>query len=71
MGVLRIILILLTLAHDLVDFAILLTTDEFLMLISQLDLHSHLVWCSFDKRNLIDHHHGGFDGIIGSVNSEG
>ena len=60
----------LTLSHDLVYLAVLLSTDKFLVLVGKLDLHTHLILTAFDKRNLIDHHHPCLDCIVGSVDGE-
>ena len=59
-----------TLAHDLVDFAVLLSTDKFLMLVCKLNLDTYLVLSPLDERYLVDDHHGSFDSIVGTVYRE-
>lgn len=61
----------LTLSHDLVYLAVLLSADKLLVLVGKLDLHTHLILAALDKRNLVDHHHPCLDCIVGSVDGEG
>ena len=61
----------LTLPHDLVDLAVLLSADKFLVLVGKLDLDPHLVLATLDKGNLIDDHHARLDRIVGTVDGEG
>lgn len=60
----------LTLSHDLVDFAVLLAANKFLMLVGQLDLDTHLIGRTLDEWNLINDHHSCLDSIIGTVDGE-
>lgn len=60
----------LTLAHDLVDLAILLATDKFLVLVGQLDLHTDLVLRLGDEFEIRDDLQGRFDGVIGTGHGE-
>ena len=61
----------LTLAHDLVDLAVLLAADEFFVLIGELDLHAHLVLTPLHKRDLVDNHHRRLHSVIRAINGEG
>jgi len=60
----------LTLTHDFVDFAVLLTADKLLVFVCELYLHADLVGVPFDERDLTDNHHGVFDGVIGAIDGE-
>ena len=60
----------LTLSHNLVYLAVLLSTDKLLVLVGKLDLHTHLILATLDKRNLVDHHHPCLDCIVGSVDGK-
>ena len=61
----------LTLSHNFVDLTVLLTTDEFFVLIRKLYLHTHLIRCSLDEWYLIDDHHRRLDSVIGPVDGKG
>lgn len=60
----------LTLSHDFVDLAVLLTTDKLLVLIGELDLDTHLVLASRDEWNLVNNSHGSLHGIVGPIERE-
>ena len=60
----------LTLAHDLIDLAVLLATDKLFVLVGELDLDPHLILTAHDEGNLVDYGHGGLDGVVGSVDGE-
>lgn len=59
-----------TVAHDLVDLAILLTTDELFVLVGKLDLHTHIVLRLLHEWNVTDDHQSSPDSIVGSVDVE-
>ena len=59
-----------TLAHDLVDLAVLLTANKLFMLICQLDLDTNLVLSPLYEGNLIDNHHGRLDRIVGTIDGK-
>ena len=59
-----------TLPHDLVDLAILLSTDKFLVLIGKLNLDTYLVLSPLDERYLVNDHHGSFNSVVGTVDGE-
>lgn len=59
-----------TLAHDLVDFPVLLPTNELLVLVGELDLNADLILGSLDKRDLLNYHHSGLNGIVGTIDGE-
>lgn len=61
---------LLTLTHDLVNFAVLLSTDKLLVLIGQLDLDSHLIGHALDKGDLVDDHHRCLNGVVGTIDGK-
>lgn len=60
----------LTLAHDLIDLAVLLSTDKLLVLICKLDLDAHLVLASLHKWNLVDNHHCGFHCVVRPIDGK-
>ena len=59
-----------TLSHDLVDFAILLATDKFLMLVGKFNLDTDLILSSFDEWYLVNDHHGRLDRVVRSIDIE-
>lgn len=59
-----------TVAHDLVDLAVLLTTNKLFVLVGKLELDAHTVLGLLDKRNSFNHHHGSLYGVIGSIDVE-
>ena len=61
---------ILTLAHDLVDFAVLLATDKLFVFVGQFNFDAHLILASRDEWNLIDNSHGSLDSVIGSIDRE-
>ena len=61
----------LTLSHDLVNLAVLLAADKLLVLVGQLNLHTHLVLAAHHEGNLVDDRHGSLDCIIGAVDRKG
>ena len=62
---------LLTLTHNLIDLPILLSADEFFMFVGKFDLDSNMALCMFDKRYLLNDHHGSFNGVVGPIDGEG
>lgn len=61
----------LTLPHDLVNLAVLLSTDKLLVLIGKFDLDTHLVLAALDKGDLVNDHHARLDRIVGTVDGKG
>ena len=59
-----------TLPHDLIDLAVLLATDKFLVFICKLNLDAYLVLRPLDKGYLVNDHHGSFDSVVGTVDGE-
>lgn len=60
----------LTLAHDFINLAILLSTDELLVFVGELDLDPDLILCMLDPLDLRNDPERRFDGIIRSGNAE-
>lgn len=57
-------------AHDLIDFPVLLPTDKFFVFVGELDLNADLILGSLYKRDLLDYYHCGLDGIVGTIDGE-
>jgi hypothetical protein len=51
-------------AHDLVDLAVLLTTDEFFVLVGKLNLHTHVVLRLLHEWDVADHHQSSSNSIV-------
>jgi hypothetical protein len=51
-------------AHDLVNLAVLLTADEFFVLVGKLDLHAHVVLRLLHEWDVADHHQSSPNSIV-------
>ena len=60
----------LTLCHDFVYLAVLLTRDKFFMLIGKLNLDTHVVLRLLDERDVANHHESSSHGIVRSIDVE-
>lgn len=59
-----------TLAHDLVDLPVLLSTNKLFVFVGKLYLDPDLILGSLDERDLLNDHHCSFDGVVGTIDGE-